>query len=408
MSAFCPDRFIPYGRPSIDEEDITAVVDVLKGDFLTTGPAVLEFEALLTDKTGAMYASVCNSGTAALHLAYLALGLDKGDQVIVPAVSFCATANAAAMCGADVIFADVDHQTGLVTENGLKEAAQKADPNRLKALSVVHLNGQLVNMEMASAFAKKHSLILVEDACHALGSSYDIYGQAYQVGQCAHSDLCCFSFHPVKNIAMGEGGAVTTNSNEFKSKTDQYRNHGLEMYPDQFVAMPGDAKDSGASWHREMHVLGYNYRAPDILCALASSQLKKLTKLKAERETLVGRYDRAFSAYPDLLRTLPKAYHQNPCWHLYPVFIDFDRLEINRETVIQKLKAARIGTQVHYWPIPSHPYWVEKSEDCSYPNADSYYKAELSLPLFSGLSFDEQDYVIRQLITVLRDGNHDA
>lgn len=393
--------FLPYGKPCLDDEDVAAVVSVLKGDFLTTGPMVGKFEEKLANQVTSKHAIVCNSGTAALHLAYLALGLSAHDQVIVPAMTFCATANAAAMCGAQVIFADVDAKTGLMTVENLRDALERADPDRVKIVTVVHMNGQMADIVGLRKLTESYGLKLVEDACHALGTTYYAGEKEYSVGQCAHSDLCCFSFHPVKTVAMGEGGAVTTNSLEHANLMSLLRSHGLEFDPAKFEALPSDAVSDAPAWHREMQILGFNYRAPDILCALSSAQLDKINKFKAQRSALTKLYDEKIDCHPTLLKHINRMPDQDPCWHLYPVHIDFKLIGKSREQVVKELLEVNIGTQVHYSPVPSHPYWKRKTIHNSYPGAQEYYEKVLSLPLYCDLTGEQVYYITEQLYRIL-------
>ncbi|WP_420547799.1 UDP-4-amino-4,6-dideoxy-N-acetyl-beta-L-altrosamine transaminase [Curvivirga sp.] len=396
------DKFLPYGKPDLDDADIAEVVKVLQSDFLTTGPLVQEFEEQLCQSVSADHAVVCNSGTAALHLAYMALGLQAGDQIIVPAMTFCATANAAAMCGAEVIFADVDPTSGLVTVETLLKAISKTDPDQLKAITIVHMNGQMADMPALYQIAQSHNVKIVEDACHALGTSYEVEEQEYKVGQCAHSDYCCFSFHPVKTVAMGEGGAVTCRSAVDASLMKKLRSHGLEFEPENFTALPEDAVSNAPVWHREMNVLGYNYRAPDILCALGISQLKKLTQFKQKRCDLTAAYDAMFDGHSNLLVPIKRSVGQSVGWHLYPVLIDFKGLGKSREEVVRLLKDKNIGTQIHYTPVPHHPYWQDRVKGERFNGAEQYYLSELSLPLYSQLTTDDAQYVAETLLSILQ------
>ena len=239
--------FLPYGRHSIDESDIAAVSAVLRGDWLTTGPTVEAFETALAEAVGARFAVVCSSGTAALHLAALALGVGPGDRVIVPTLTFLATANAPHLAGAEIVFADVDPDTALLTSEALEAAFQRAG-GPVRAVFPVHMNGQTCGMRALAEIAAKHDAVIVEDACHALASTYKIDGEEYPVGACSHSTMACFSFHPVKTIAMGEGGAVTTNDAELCERLRQLRNHGMNRNRHQF-ACPEEAFDA----HGEAH-----------------------------------------------------------------------------------------------------------------------------------------------------------
>ncbi len=397
------DSFIPYGKPSVDEEDIAAVVSVLQSDFLTTGPVVGQFEEALSHQVSVDYVTSCSSGTAALHLACASLSISPDDQIIVPAMTFCATANAVAMVGGEVIFSDVNPKTGLMEPADLKKAISRSDLSKLKAIMVVHMNGQVVDIVAIKSIADAYGLKIIEDAAHALGSSYSHEGVEYQIGSCAHSDLCCFSFHPVKNIAMGEGGAICTNSETYADFMKSFRNHGCVQDEKLFVNLPPDAVSAAPMWHREMRMLGNNYRASDINCALAKSQLTKLQDYKAKRAKLVKLYDDAFGGEAAILNSIDRIPDQEPCWHLYPLLLDFHKLGMSREALMAKLKRKNIGTQVHYMPVSWHPYWQVRTDGFSYDGAAQYYENILSLPLFSSLSETEAGYVASTLLDILKE-----
>ena len=288
------EKFLPYGRQVIDDDDIAAVVAVLKGDFLTTGPTVEKFEAAFAERVGARFAVACSSGTAALHLATLAAGLGEGDSAIVPTVTFLATANAVRFVGADVVFADVDKATGLLRPEDL-EMAIAASSGNAKAVLPVHLGGQSADMAAIAKIAKRHGMIVIEDACHALGTTLD----DGVVGDCQHSAMAAFSFHPVKTIAMGEGGAVTTNDPVLYEKLTRLRNHGMTRDPQRFSNDDLAFGDDGSPnpWYYEMPEVGFNYRASDIHCALGLSQLRKLDAFVSARRSLADTYDRLLAPF---------------------------------------------------------------------------------------------------------------
>ncbi|MDZ7736297.1 MAG: aminotransferase class I/II-fold pyridoxal phosphate-dependent enzyme [Gammaproteobacteria bacterium] len=288
-----PD-FLPYGRQLVDEDDIAAVNEVLRSDWLTAGPATEAFEKAITEATGARYAIACSSGTAALHLISVALGLRQNDVAVVPAITFLATANSPHLAGADIVFTDVDPDTGLMTAETFRQAIKKHPPDRIKVVFAVHLNGQAAPLEELSAVAKEHGIAIVEDGCHALGSTYRTAdGSQNKVGDCRYSAATAFSFHPVKTIAMGEGGAVTTNDTDLAQRVRSLRNHGMERdpatfsYPDQGL----DRSGSPNPWYYEMHSPGFNYRASDIHCALGLSQLSKLSLFSERRRQLMKLYN---------------------------------------------------------------------------------------------------------------------
>lgn len=382
--------YLPYGRHTIDDADIAAVAEVLRGDWLTTGPTVAAFEAVFAKATGAAHAISSANGTAALHLAALALGLKAGDVVIVPTLTFLATANAVRFVGGDVQFADVDPETGLLTPETL-EVAVAAASGRAKAVFPVHLNGQCCDMAGIAAVAARYGLAVVEDACHVLGG--------LDVGACAHSAMAAFSLHPVKAIAAGEGGVVTTNDAAIAERIARLRNHGMIREPDRFVNQ-GEAFDDCGSpnpWYYEMPELGFNYRLSDIHAALALSQLAKLDRFIATRRTLAARYDAGLAALGPLIRPVGRMPGQNPAWHLYVTLIDFERIGKSRATVMAALRAKGIGAQVHYLPVHRQPYYRTRYGALHMPGARSYYARALSLPLFPSMDEADVDRVIEAL-----------
>jgi len=386
-------KFLPYGRQSIDEADIEAVAEVLRCDWLTTGPAVDLFEADFARMTGAKHAIACSNGTTALHLALEGLGVGQGDVCIIPAITFMATSNAALYCGADVIFADVDADTGLMTPDHLKEAIKKSEGRTVKAVLPVHLAGQCEDMSGLRAIANETGAALVEDACHALGTR--LKGDV--VGNCAHSDAACFSFHPVKTIAAGEGGMVTTNNTDLADKLYRLRSHGITRDPELLET------NSNQPWWHEMQELGWNYRLSDIQAALARSQLSRLGQFAEKRKALAARYDQLLIDH-NQIRPIARTNDCDPCLHLYPVRIDFDAAGKSRADVMAELKALSIGTQVHYIPVPSQPWYRKRYGAQNFPGAEAYYAATLSIPLFAGMSDDDPDRVIEALNQVLNTG----
>lgn len=389
--------FLPYGRQLIEDDDIAAVAEVLRSDVLTTGPAVAAFETDLAAAVGAAHVVACANGTAALHLTALALGLGPGDRVIVPAVTFAATANAARFVGAEVVFADVDPATGLVTPATLAAAMARAD-GPVKAVYPVHLNGQTV--DIAGLAQACPGIAIVEDACHALGTRT----AAGPVGNCAHSAMSVFSFHPVKTACMGEGGAVTTNDPTVAALVTHLRSHGITREAGAFRHAPEAFAPSGETnpWYYEMQELGYNYRVPDVLCALGRSQLAKLPRFAAARRRLTARYDRLLEPLAPLVRPIAKVPGCEPVLHLYVVRIDFTAAGLTRAEVMTGLRARGIGTQVHYLPVNRQPYYVERYGPLTLPGADAYYDGCLSLPLFPGMAESDPDRVIAALVDVLR------
>lgn len=392
-------RFLPYGRHCIDDEDIAAVVSVLRGDWLTTGPAVKAFEQAFAEKVGARFAVACSSGTAALHLCTMALGLAAEDRAVVPAVTFLATANAVRYVGAEVLFADVEADTGLIDIAKLRLLLSGPDRGRIKAILPVHLNGQTAAMEEISELAADYDLAVIEDACHALGSRYRLRdGQQVTVGSCRHSDLTVFSLHPVKTITMGEGGVITTNSPELYERLCRYRTHGMVREPGEFQRDFGFSSTGAVNpWYYEMPEIGFNYRASDINCALGLSQLHKLDRFVSERKMLSRHYDQALADLAPWLRPVPIRPGNDPALHLYVVHIDFPALGLDRAQVMDRLKDAGIGTQVHYLPVNMQPYYRNRYGDRPLPGAMEYYGRCLSLPLFPGMTTKDVDRVVNEI-----------
>lgn len=398
--------FIPYGRQSIDDDDIAAVVDVLRGDWLTTGPAVVAFEDALAAKTGARHAIACSSGTAALHLAALALKLGPGDAVIVPTLTFLATANAARYVGADVIFADVDADTGLLTPETLRQAIAANSGKSIKAVFPVHLNGQCADMAAIKEIADEHAIAIVEDACHAIGGTQKTAQDMYApVGSCVMSDMTVFSFHPVKTITMGEGGAITTNDDGLAQSLRALRSHGMikDAASLQNADMALDDQGEPNPWYYEMQDLGYNYRASDINCALGLSQLGKLDRFVARRNELVALYDRLLSPLLPWIKPTDRVAEGATSWHLYVILVDFESLGLTRSDVMHKLRAQGLGTQVHYTPVHKQPYYKGLYGDAELAGAATYYDRCLSLPLFPTMSNDDVAYVAETLKNILHD-----
>ncbi len=403
MSAPLP--ILPYGRHAIDEDDIEAVRSVLCGDWLTTGPTVRRFEAALAERTGAAHAVSCANGTAALHLACLALDLKPGECVIVPAITFSATANAARLCGADVIFADVDSDTGLMEAAHLTAALAEAERRGWKPRIVlpVHLAGQCADMAAIAQIARAHGLAIVEDACHAIGTvECHMDGSQIPVGACAHSDMTVFSFHPVKTIAAGEGGAVTTQSAAFAERLRRLRGHGIvrdeTLFEDRVEAFEQAVVNP---WYYEMVELGLNYRLSDINCALALSQMQKLDRFVVIRRALAALYDASLARFAPILQRTRRRAGCMPAWHLYTALIDFEAAGITRGQLMRDLEADGVRTQVHYIPVPRQPYYRKLYGDIALPGADAYYRRTLSLPLYVGMTGQDVERVVHSLERLL-------
>ena len=390
-------KTIPYGRQWIDESDIESVINVLKSDWLTQGSKVKEFEDALADYCGVRYVVAVNSGTSALHIACLAAGVKEGDEVITSPISFVASANCAVYCGAKPVFADIE----LKTYNVAIEEIQNKINAQTSAVIPVHFAGQSCDMQTISQIVKKREvelnkrIIIIEDACHALGSIY----KGKKVGSCEYSDMTVMSFHPVKHITTGEGGVVLTNDIELYKKLKKIRSHGITNNSDEFINTDlaySQTERTVNPWYYEQIVLGYNYRITDIQCALGLSQLKKLEMFRSRRRGIINYYNEAFKNKKHII--IP---HENKScdsnFHLYVLLFDFEKIGLDRAQFMRKLNNREIQTQVHYIPVHLQPFYQKhfgtKQGDC--PNAEQYYKKCLSIPLFPAMTDDDVKKVIK-------------
>lgn len=397
--------FLPYGRQDIDAADLAAVAEALQSDYLTTGPLVGAFETAFAKAVGARHAVISNSGTAALHLACVALDLGPGDSVVVPAVTFLATANAARFCGAEVIFADVDPETGRLTAETFQAALDRHPNAAVRAVLPVHLNGHCVDMPAIRAIAEPRGIAVIEDACHAVGGRHQAGNRSLApVGACALSELACFSLHPVKTITSGEGGVTTTNDAAAYKRMLSFRSHGMVREPAELLQpdLGLDADGAANPWYYEMQALGYNYRVTDFACALGLSQLKRLDGFAQRRKELAARYDRLLARLAPVVRPVPAAPGDDSVLHLYAVLIDFVALGRSRAQVMRDLKAAGIGTMVHYIPVNRQPYYRRRYGLTPLPGADAYYERVLSIPLYPSMQDADVDRVVDALQALIR------
>ena len=393
--------FLPYGRQSIDDTDIAAVAAALRSDWLTTGPAVAAFEDAFAAEVGAPFALACANGTAALHLAMMALEIGPGDAAIVPSITFVATANAAHYVGATPVFADVDPQTGLMPVAALEDAIARARAAGLrpKVALPVHYAGQTAPMRALAQVACAHGLHLVEDACHALGTVSD----AGPVGACGMSVLSTFSFHPVKTIACGEGGMVTTRDAALAERIRRDRSHGLVRDPGRFsdAALSVGPDGQANPWAYEMPAPGYNYRLSDINAALGSSQMARLSWFAARRRRLAALYAEALAPLSPQVKPLAAAPGCDPVLHLQVALIDFAGLGLSRGVVMRALAARGIGSQVHYIPVHRQPFYAAMHPGLTLPGAEAFYARCLSLPLFPDMADPDVERVVAALADVL-------
>ena len=371
---------IPYGRQTIDEDDIRAVTEVLRSDWLTTGPKVAEFEQAVADYVGAKYAVAVSSGTAALHAAMYAIDIKPGDEVIVPPITFAATANCVVYQGGTPVFADVDPGTLLLDPAKVEEKITK----KTRAIIGVDYAGQPCDLDRLREIADKHNLRLVADGCHAIGAEY----KGRKVGTLA--DMTIFSFHPVKHITTGEGGMITTDAPELAERMRLFRSHGITTDARQ--------REKQDSWFYEMTDLGYNYRMTDFQCALGISQLKKLPKFLERRREIAARYDEAFAGIAGI-NSLVVRHDSLHAYHLYVVRIDSNALGIDRTTLFTNLRKKGIGVNVHYIPVHLHPFYRDKFNTgpglC--PVAEAAYVQIISIPMFPGMTDEDVEKVIAEV-----------
>lgn len=377
-------RSLPYGRQHISKSDIRAVTKVLQSDFLTQGPAIQAFETALATYVGAKYCVVVNSGTAALHAAYFACGLSKGDELITSPLTFAATSNAALYLGASVKFVDIDELTGNISV----EATEKAITTKTKCITPIHFAGLPANMRKLAAIKKKNPNIrIVEDACHALGATYN----GKKVGSCQYSDATVFSFHPVKHITTGEGGAICTNDAKIYSKLLQFRTHGITKDASLYK------NSNQGEWYHEMQLLGYNYRMCDIQAALGTSQLKRIDAFVVKRRQVASWYLKEFSSssYFVLPTDTPNATH---AYHLFPIVLQSDYRK-HRKKVFNALRSAGLGVQVHYIPVYLHPYYQNLGYSAGLcQKAEGWYEGEISLPMFFDMKKTDVKYVAKTVL----------
>lgn len=373
---------LSYSRQFIDKDDIEAVARVLKNDFLTCGPEVEKFEEELAKYCSAEYALVFNSGTAALHASYFAIGLSKDDEFITTPLTFAADANAGLYLGAKPIFVDIDLKTGNIDPKLIEKKITK----RTKLIVPVHYSGQPVDLDEINKIAKKHKLFVIDDACHALGAKY----KGSVIGNGKYSDATILSFHPVKHITTGEGGAILTNNIDIYNKAKQFRTHGITKDKNLFT------NPEQGGWYNEMQFLGFNYRMPDILAGLGRSQLKKADRFIASRKKIARTYDRAFAdnAFFDVL---PEKLGNSHVYHLYPILIKDKYLKYKRQ-IFESLHQKGLGVQVHYLPIYLHPYYQYLGfEEGLCPVAEEFYKREISIPIFQMMSLADSQYVVKTI-----------
>ena len=385
---------LPYGRHCLSDQDIQAVVDVLRSDRITQGTMVDRFEEALAAYCGSTYAVAVSSGTAALHLACLATGLGPGKDLITSPITFVASANCALFCGGTPGFVDIDPRTYNLDPDRL-EASLASDERGPGIVVPVHFAGQPCDMVRISAIARKHGWMVIEDACHALGATWrDSEGVQHRVGSCSHSDAAVFSFHPVKHMTTGEGGAVLTNDPTFRDRLLSLRSHGITRDPGQMM------KDDGP-WYYEMQDLGYNYRITDFQCALGLNQLTKVEDWVLRRREIASQYDHAFGDIDEVVTPF-QASSTDSAYHLY-VLQTTGLQEKNRREVFESLRARGIGTQVHYIPVHLHPFYAKNFgfAEGDFPKAEAYYRRCFSLPIYPAMADEDVHRVVDAVSVVV-------
>jgi perosamine synthetase len=392
------EKLLPYGRQSLDEDDIQSVLQTLRSDWLTTGPKVGEFEEAFADWVGARHAVSFSSGTAALHGAAFAAGVGPGDEVVTTPLTFCATANCILYQGATPVFADVCDDTLNLDPREVEKKMSSRASSRTKAIIAVDYAGHPAALDELRRIAEKTGAVLIEDACHALGAEF--HGK--RVGSLA--DMTVFSFHPVKHLTTGEGGMVTTDNPRLAETLRRFRNHGIS-------SEARDRQEAG-QWFYEMVLLGFNYRLTDIACALGLSQMGKLEANLSRRREIAGQYARAFRGFPGVVAdadfpvTLPAVRGGvNPAWHLYPIRLNLEALSVGRSEIFRALRAENIGVNVHYIPVHLHPYYRERfpatSREGSFPIAENAYERLISLPMFHAMSDEDVSDVVHAVHKVI-------
>ena len=380
----------PYARPVVTKEDKVAVASSLSGQFLTGGEIIGDFEKKIKNEFNVKNAIVCNSGTAALHLIYSALGLKKGDALLTTPLTFVATANAAHMCNAKVVFADTDPNTGLITPDSVEKAI-KSSNFKIKIITVVHLGGRVCDLEAISKVAKKYKCLVVEDACHAPGAIYyNNNKKGSIIGSCKYSIASSFSFHAIKHITMAEGGCVTTNNLKLAKEVRSKLNHSITK--DKSTLDP---------WYYNIKELGWNYRASEINCALGLSQLSRLKALLKKRKEIANEYKKNLNNVNHISFPKNSFIKNTNAWHLFTILIEFKKLKIKKQEIVKKLEKVGIGTQVHYIPIFLQPYY-KYTYKANFQGALIYYEKNLSLPMYVSLKNKDIIYICERLKSILK------
>tara|TARA_B100001059_G_C17825219_1_gene580926 strand:+ start:953 stop:2116 length:1164 start_codon:yes stop_codon:yes gene_type:complete len=384
---------IPYGKQSIDKEDKKIVLNSLSQSIITGGGIYQKkLEISLTNYLNSKYAITCSSGTAAIHMALKAIGCKKGDKIIMPCINFISSYNISRILELDIYLADVDAATGQLTSKTIHNCVKKNNLKNIKAIIVMYLGGYTYNISEIYNLKKKFNCFLIEDACHAFGTSYIINKKKYKVGSCKHADISTFSMHPVKSITSAEGGILTTNNRLFFKKALGFKSHNL-------------IKDSKKHWKYKIKEPGLNYRLSDINCALAYSQLKRISKFLSKRKEIYKRYKEAFSKINNkILNILEFSNNVNPSFHLFVIFIDFKKIKKKKDEFIRYLKKNNIFVQYHYIPIYKFDIYTKKNKTFinNFKGSETFYKKAISLPIYYDLNVKDQNKVITKIFEFIK------
>lgn len=380
-------RQIPYGLHSVNLNDLKNILKVNKSGVYSNGKYLKEFEIKTKKFLNSKYSVAVNSGTSAIHLAFKAINLKEGDNIILPAINFIAAYSMAQLSKANIYLADIDYKTGQISPQNIIDCIKKNKIRKIKAFVSMYLGGSPEYIEDFYKLKKKLNCFYIEDACHAFGASYIINNKTYKVGSCMHSDICTFSFHPVKTITTGEGGLVTTNNFNFFKKIKEQRSHGI-------------IRDKIKHWKYEINETSLNYRISEINCLLGLSQIKKTKKFLSKRHMLAKIYNKNLVAKSNILQVIDITNPDLSAWHLYIILIDFEKLKISKDKFIDLLLKKRIVIQQHYIPI-YRVLGMKVKKQANYPNSEKYFKTALSLPLFIDLTISQQKYIIHKLQKIL-------
>jgi len=380
------DKLLPYGHQWIDEEDIKAVIEVLRSDWITQGPKVAEFEKEFASFVDARYAVAVSSGTAALHAACFAAQIENGDEAITSPITFVASANCVIYQGGISVFADIKEDTLNIDPDEIKKKITK----KTKALIPVDFTGRPADLENILQIAKDNKLIIIEDASHALGATY----KGSKIGSI--SDMTIFSFHPVKHITTGEGGMITTNNKKYYERLKLFRTHGITKERDKLLNYDGP-------WYYEMQELGYNYRLTDFQCALGLSQLKKIDRIIQRRREVVKKYNSEFKDMPEIKIPQINPVDSNPAWHIYMIQLSLERLKVERREIFEALRTENIGVNVHYIPVHLQPYYQKRFgyRRGDFPKAENYYSRAITLPIFPKMTEKDINDVVKAVKKVI-------